>query len=540
MCVFHQTGYINLLKLLVTSISVKANINRETTDILIITSPKFQPLIQKELEAFDLPLHYYILDLHTLFDAGCSRLNIFKYDNINLYDKILYLDTDILINNDINTLFDLEISSDKIYALEEGNIGHEYGYWGSQFFDFSNSKYNRNQTAFTSGILYFKRSEIIINLFDSIQLHIKDYIYNKRNPIPTCLDQPFIVYNAIIQDKYNNQLLKEYIENNPTIVSNNKIIYHFPGDPGSYNSKYNKMANFWSKINILKQELITLSNTKYNTNKLKICQYGTDGFGHQLEGMLRLISLSLNNKAEYIYKFRKSYSFDHKNIDIIKLNEYLFNALKILSEDNYENERHEGKSYNIIYRENRIFDNIILNDKEYDKNIYFYDGVGCGSKLPPNFENIDEVVKSLPKLRNAFVYNNSILPKPSYDNNIINICCHIRLGDAIGTRVLDNNSIFDIIKHLQKDTSKRIIIHSDGDVNHLKSDNTIIFPSSTDVLQILSDFIHSDILIMNYSSLSIAAHLLAKDSQKVICPNKAGVTFYDRILKKCIKIKDYY
>jgi hypothetical protein len=127
-CVFHQQSYINLLDLLIKSISVKGNINKETTDILIITSPTFQPLIQKKIESIDLPIHYYILDLHTLFDAGCSRLNIFKYDNIHKYNTILYLDTDILLNSDINVLFNHEISSEKIYALEEGYRSRKLGF----------------------------------------------------------------------------------------------------------------------------------------------------------------------------------------------------------------------------------------------------------------------------------------------------------------------------------------------------------------------------------------------------------------------------
>jgi lipopolysaccharide biosynthesis glycosyltransferase len=102
MCVFHQESYINLLKLLVTSISVKGNINKNTTDILIITSPIFQPLIQKDLESINLPLHYFILNLNTLMESSCCKLKIFSYEQINKYQKILYLDTDVLVNSDVN------------------------------------------------------------------------------------------------------------------------------------------------------------------------------------------------------------------------------------------------------------------------------------------------------------------------------------------------------------------------------------------------------------------------------------------------------
>ena len=248
MCVFHNQNYINLLKLLITSISVKSNINKKTTNILIITSPSFQPLIEKELSQFNLPIYYYILNLNTLMEASCCKINIFQYENIDLYNKILYLDTDVLINSDVNILFNLEIASDKLYALEEEFIGHEF--WGGQFFDFTNTNtnYNKDTSAFSAGVFYFKNSKEIKELFNNIQSHIKEYIYTKKNPIPTCLDQPFVVYNSFIENKYDNQMMIAYLENNPKNINKDKIIYHFPGGPGNYSTKIEKMSNFWEKI----------------------------------------------------------------------------------------------------------------------------------------------------------------------------------------------------------------------------------------------------------------------------------------------------
>lgn len=245
MCVFYQINYVNLLKLLIISISVKANINKETTKILIITSPLFQPLIKKYLENYDLPLQYYILNLHTLMESSCCKLNIFQYYEINKYKKILYLDTDVLINSDINILFDNEISSEKLYTLEEGTIESENH--GGQFFDFT--KFNKNTYAFSAGVFYFMNSLSMKKLFEDTNIHIKTYL-SKNNPIPICLDQPFLVYNSIIKKKYDNQFMKQYLENNPTIVKNEKIIYHFPGEPGNFSSKWIKMIAFWDKIKI--------------------------------------------------------------------------------------------------------------------------------------------------------------------------------------------------------------------------------------------------------------------------------------------------
>ena len=242
-CVFHQKNYINLLELLIRSISLNANINNKTTDILILTSSDFLQEIQEKIFKFNLPLLYYILDLSSMFEASCCKLNIFDYTNICLYNKILYLDTDVLINNNINYLFDCEISNDKLYALEEEYIGHEnHGAW---FFDFN--KYDKCNPAFSAGVFYFMNSPEIKLLFDETRKHIKTHI-GENKPIPPCLDQPFLVYNSFIQNKYDNQMLKKYIELNPDKINKNIIIYHFPGIPGWYSNKYDKMAIFMTKM----------------------------------------------------------------------------------------------------------------------------------------------------------------------------------------------------------------------------------------------------------------------------------------------------
>jgi len=243
-CVFHQTSYINLLKLLICSISKKTT----NIHILISTSPTFHINIEKELSSFNLVIMYQILDLNTLMEASSSKLNIFQYKNIDLYTKILYLDTDILINGDLHSIFNLDTSPNKLYALEEGTISNAF--WGAQFF--KSSKINKNLTAFSAGVLYFHNSISMKSLFKDINKHMETHIekskISKLYKMPLMHEQPFIVYNAINQNKYDNQLFKKYVENNPINVDPSKIIYHFPGGPGNYISKYEKMTSFWKKI----------------------------------------------------------------------------------------------------------------------------------------------------------------------------------------------------------------------------------------------------------------------------------------------------
>ena len=390
-----------------------------------------------------------------------------------------------------------------------------------------------------------------VNVFDYLLKNIKNNdlliqsegIYN----LDICSGFMFIQSNYTTLSIFNPDNVKQYryIEgwDDQIYINANKYKLNYKKLPlqlfptGLYYYDYNQKINpylihFNWVIGNEKKNIMMKYNKWYS--KIKICQYGTDGFGHQLEGLLRLLSLCLNNKAEYVC-YDKKYSFEHNNFDVNKLTQYLNESIKNTLIPKYRND------LNIIFKEQRTFDEILKHDIDIDKTIYCYDGVSSNipNVLPPNFENNNDIVKSLPKLRKAFV-ENIYLPSPSYDNKLINVCCHIRLGDAIGNRVLDNENIFIVIREFQKYDKYRIIIHSDGNVNHLQNKNTIIHDSNTDVLQVLSDFIFSDILIINYSSLSIAAHLLSDDKQIVICPTKAGPTFQQRILSKCITTKEFF
>ena len=427
---------------------------------------------------------------------GDITFNKFKiiYENLLNYEYVCFTDGDIVFEN-----------SDFLQYLKD-NIGSNDMLVQSEGDEYEN---------FCSGFMYIKSNEITRELFnpDNVILHKRERDWDDQIYLNEIRKTVQLNYKKLPLELFPNG--KYYYNNEPS----SPYMIHFNWVVG--NQKYDKMKQYGKWY-----------------YKIKICQHGTDGFGHQLEGMLRLISLSLNGKADYIYDLKKQFTFQHFNFDINLLNSYLLKALEILSGNAIKTLTHE---HNVIYNEQRTFEEIIKNDNNNLNNVYCYDGVGSGAGLPSNFESMGDMQKSLPILRNAFVLENHFLLPPTYANNgHKNVVCHIRLGDAVGTRVLDNNAIFDFIRKMQNDSGNCITIHSDGDVDCLKSDNTTLCDKHTDVLQILSDFINADVLVMNYSGLSISAHLLADYKQKVFCPNVAGPTFFSRILSKCEKVSSSY
>jgi lipopolysaccharide biosynthesis glycosyltransferase len=124
---------------------------------------------------------------------------------IEEYSKILYLDTDIIIKQDITPVLELDID-DKLYAIQSGTINSPS--FGVYFFDFNTI--DKNTTGINSGTLLFKNSDTMKTLFLNIREHIKEYTDAGR-PVLYCMDQPFINYGAIKNNLHNNELLNPHV-----------------------------------------------------------------------------------------------------------------------------------------------------------------------------------------------------------------------------------------------------------------------------------------------------------------------------------------
>jgi lipopolysaccharide biosynthesis glycosyltransferase len=123
-------------------------------------------------------------DNYDSLDAACkARLDIFSLTSISDCNKILYLDTDILIKDDINKVFDV-CKDDVLYTLEEGSIIDQSDYWGKRIFGEEANNY-ADKTAFTSGVLLFNNCNTMKGLFEKIN---KDISESKSVKIG---DQPF-------------------------------------------------------------------------------------------------------------------------------------------------------------------------------------------------------------------------------------------------------------------------------------------------------------------------------------------------------------
>lgn len=240
--VFNQKKYVDMFLLSLESILLYGRLN-DNTHILVYTSTEFMNLIKRSHLYNTEQILFEINDTYNDIDKACkSRLDLFKLSSLTNYNKILYLDTDIIVKDDINKIFEV-CKEDILYVLEEGTIDSSSDFWGKTLFgDEINN--HQNKTAFTSGILLFHNCEKIKDLFHKIN---EDMCNRPHDFI--CFDQPYIIYNAFKYNLYNNKILKSYCVNNDNNIHSNKVIHHFPGGPGKYADKISYMTIFLKMLN---------------------------------------------------------------------------------------------------------------------------------------------------------------------------------------------------------------------------------------------------------------------------------------------------
>jgi len=308
-CIFNQEQYITLFYLLLESLFIYGNLD-EDIDILVYTSTQFMNTI-KQSHLFNAKIVFEINDTYSNIDKACkSRLDLFELPSTTKYAKILYLDTDILVKDDINILFDV-CEKDILYVLEEGDLGQDtHDYYGKSLFGDELNNYD-DKTAFTSGILLFNNCEKIKYLFEKIK---EDIV---KRPHNFC-DQPYIVYNAFKYNLFNNKVLKSLVVNNYYDIHSDKIIHHFPGGPGIYGNKIRKMTAY---LNAIKDYTII---NNINKAKLYINEYLMPiihNSGELLEGNIFMLHQTTKYTDIFLNK--------SKNISNLVLNTNIKNVMEI-------------------------------------------------------------------------------------------------------------------------------------------------------------------------------------------------------------------
>lgn len=206
--VYFDSGYVDLLELSINSIKEKSKIN---FDILIITDQATKELILKREFFKKKKLKFFITETpQDSWEASQNKLLIYDYKKINLYNKVLFLDCDIICSLDISYLFDMNLHDGVLYTASPENISYEDHlsfYYGFPFLGESHMKEMKNkyQMPFNAGQFLFKNCWEMQNNFNKINKLIKMWVGEYF------FEQCFMNYYFCTKNLTNFHLLKEHI-----------------------------------------------------------------------------------------------------------------------------------------------------------------------------------------------------------------------------------------------------------------------------------------------------------------------------------------
>jgi lipopolysaccharide biosynthesis glycosyltransferase len=242
--------YIEMLKYSIKSLRL---FGKYTGDILIISDNVCIDKVKNTFKDCQM-LHLDVVSKGC--EASVNKLKIYEYKNIQKYKKIIYLDLDILVQNDINIMFEY-INNNFIFsheryacaATDQNILGDWHGYY--LFSKEEIISYNvENTKAINAGFFGFDIG--MLDHFKKILVDVdKDRIIQlKNNNTGWCCEQPavnkYMVINKIYDTKITEKVLQFATHFNPNNIKlSNKILIHFCFGVGNYIDKIDKMKNLY-------------------------------------------------------------------------------------------------------------------------------------------------------------------------------------------------------------------------------------------------------------------------------------------------------
>lgn len=136
-------------------------------ELCVITERPSLPIIKKMLKGIEASF-VLIPKVKTLEQALLCKFDITLHPRYLEFDKILFLDTDILVQDNIMKLFKaVDTIDDKLYVVQEGDLEEKYWYHGAfKPHDIAQLR-KENIQSFNAGVFLFKPSETMRRHFQA-------------------------------------------------------------------------------------------------------------------------------------------------------------------------------------------------------------------------------------------------------------------------------------------------------------------------------------------------------------------------------------
>ena len=160
--------YLNMLELSIKSLRYTGN----NQDVVVICDEAFVNDCKDALKNYNNIFIHSVKNSKSAPEASMNKLKIFDYENINKYNKIFFIDSDIIIHTNLNNIFN-NITEDNILYVKRESLkieDHKNIFWSLQLYteeQIDNFK-RENIFIFNAGQFGFLNSEQMKTHFNNI------------------------------------------------------------------------------------------------------------------------------------------------------------------------------------------------------------------------------------------------------------------------------------------------------------------------------------------------------------------------------------
>lgn len=296
--IFLSDEYLQMLEWSLNSIS--HNTKTMNFDVLFITDEKFkQELLKKPiLQKFN--CYFHIVDTPVDgIEASFKKLCIYDYNRINEYEKVLFLDTDIMCVKDLNEIFNYDLTPEKINTKSNLGISSMLSYTSAthglmylthkdaKFIDDNTSvvPFNAGQFLFLNSYrmkLHFENVRWLKNVWPGIYFFEQSFM-NHYFVFNYLTDQTFlyklvsIIFSATTPQDSDPTLKNQTTKKTRTLVVT-----------GAMNTKYPPIEPIQSPFKLSKVNNKYLDYSKKHTDDTLLLHFA----GHTLNGPQKLDYIS--------------------------------------------------------------------------------------------------------------------------------------------------------------------------------------------------------------------------------------------------------
>lgn len=242
---YDYTEYISMFKIFLQSI---LDFSDESFDILLVCSPrahkalKTLPEIKRNMKRF---IFHETKESANLFDALIAKCDIIHVPDVTKYDKVMYIDCDIIVQHNLGTLFKkAHMKPERLYAPAEGTVDGKY--WYLDMYKESNIKRLKDSgiRSFNTGTFMFIPSSTMLKHFDNVKELALSYRGQQH-----FYDQSFMNYYFNMRRMVDTSFLTKYVVMFPdhTKYYPNKTFLHFAG-LGRYKEKSRMMKGYLNNL----------------------------------------------------------------------------------------------------------------------------------------------------------------------------------------------------------------------------------------------------------------------------------------------------